>query len=77
MNNFVKLILRIEKTRKRLYKAGHSGNTKKMLKISQELDLLINDYLKLKGEPTTLQENCLLTNSIHNIPGRNDVSCIS
>ena len=59
-----KLIIKIEKTRRRLYAAGHNGNSKKLLKISQELDILINEYFKLKGEPTALQESCSVINSV-------------
>ena len=70
--NLAKIIIRIEKTRRRLYNAGHNGNAKKILKISQELDLLINEYFKLKGESTTLQESCWVINSVPN--KKNNVS---
>ena len=64
--NLSKIIIKIEKTRRRLYNASRNGNNEKILKISQELDLLINEYIKLKGEPTTLQESCWVINSVPN-----------
>ena len=72
--NLAKIIIKIEKTRRRLYNAGYNGNTKKILKISQELDFLINEYFKLKGEPTTLQESCWEVNRVPNKD--NAVYCI-
>ena len=62
--NLSKIIIKIEKTRRRLYNAGHNGNTEKTLKISQELDLLINEYLKLKGEAATMLGSCSAINSV-------------
>ena len=62
--NLAKIIIKIEKTRRKLYNEGHNGNPKKLLKISQELDLLMNEYFKLKGETTTLQESCSVINSV-------------
>ncbi|WP_066639786.1 aspartyl-phosphate phosphatase Spo0E family protein [Desulfolucanica intricata] len=42
-----KLIIKIEKTRKKLYKAS-TTNSKNLILISRELDILINQYYRLR-----------------------------
>ena len=56
--NLVKIIIKIERTRRNLYNEGYKGNPEKLLKISRKLDLLMNEYFKLKGELTLIQESC-------------------
>ncbi|ACV61741.1 hypothetical protein Dtox_0836 [Desulfofarcimen acetoxidans DSM 771] len=51
--NLAKIIIKIEKTRRKLYNARYNGDPNKLLKISQELDILLNEYFIFKGELIT------------------------
>ena len=43
-----RIIIKIEKTRRRLYNLDYNNNKEKALEISNELDILLNQYYKLK-----------------------------
>ncbi|ACV63975.1 hypothetical protein Dtox_3236 [Desulfofarcimen acetoxidans DSM 771] len=72
--NLAKIIIKIEKTRRKLNNVGRN-NPEKLLKVSQELDILMNQYFKLKEDKTTSQEN--YCQEINYVPHKeNEVSYI-
>ena len=60
-----KLIIKIEKTKRKLYKTSVI-NPDKLLKVSRELDILINKYYILKGKCVFSSHNYCEFVTLHN-----------